>query len=115
MLRYITRYLFIFLVLNFTFLNGAAGQISIDTIANLPAVIHETSGLIFLNKKLITHNDSGNESALFEVDTVSGAVIRKIIVKNAANIDWEDICADDSSIYIGDFGNNGGNPTDLKV
>lgn len=115
MLRHITRSIFIFLIINFAFLYEAAGQISIDTIANLPAVIHETSGLIFLNKKLITHNDSGNESSLYEVDTVSGTISRKVILNNATNIDWEDICADNIYIYIGDFGNNGGNRTDLRV
>lgn len=90
-------------------------QIVFDSIAFLPNPVFETSGLIFLNDKLITHNDSGNEPALFELDTVSGEITRKVIIRNATNVDWEDICYDDTYIYIGDFGNNSGSRTDLKI
>ena len=90
-------------------------QIVFDSIAFLPNPVIETSGLIFLNDKLITHNDSGNEPALFELDTVSGEITRKVIIRNATNVDWEDICYDDTYIYIGDIGNNSGSRTDLKI
>jgi len=36
--------------------------------------VRETSGLIYLNGKLITHNDSGGEPALYELDTITGNV-----------------------------------------
>lgn len=82
---------------------------------DLPLLVGESSGAIFFNDKLITHNDSGNEHQLYEVDTISGLVTRTVMVINATNVDWEDIAQDDTSIYIGDIGNSSGNRTDLKV
>ncbi|ALJ05643.1 secretion protein [Pseudalgibacter alginicilyticus] len=82
----------------------------------LPANLSESSGAIFLNNKLITHNDSGGENKLYELDIISGLVIRTVTISNATNVDWEDITQDDTNIYIGDFGNNiSGNRTDLKI
>jgi len=77
--------------------------------------IAETSGLIYLDGKLITHTDSGGEPILYEIDTISGNVTRAVVIENATNIDWEDICYDSTYIYIADFGNNNGTRTDLKV
>ena len=87
----------------------------INTITSLSNSINETSGLIFLNSKLITHNDSGNEAVLYEIDTITGEISRTVTIDNALNIDWEDITFDENSIYIGDFGNNLGTRTDLKI
>ena len=77
--------------------------------------VEETSGLIFHNNKLITHNDSGGTAQLFEMDTISNAITRTVTLTNATNVDWEDISQDADYIYIGDFGNNNGTRTDLKV
>ncbi|MFK8038803.1 MAG: T9SS type A sorting domain-containing protein [Crocinitomicaceae bacterium] len=77
--------------------------------------LSEASGLIYLNNNLVTHNDSGAEAALYEIDTLTGEFSRKVIVSNASNNDWEDIANDDTYIYIGDFGNNDGTRTDLKI
>lgn len=115
MLRYRIASLIIYLLIISGSTIAKAEQVFLDTIAYLPNSIHETSGLIFLNDKLITHNDSGNEPILYEVDTVSGVINRKVVVKNATNVDWEDICFDESYIYIGDIGNNSGSRTDLKI
>lgn len=76
--------------------------------------LKETSGLIYLNQKLITHNDSGGEPDLYEIDTISGEIIRTVTISNATNVDWEDICYDSTYLYIGDFGNNGSR-RDLKI
>jgi len=76
--------------------------------------IKETSGLVYLNQKLITHNDSEGRPALYEIDSASGNVIRTVVISNATNIDWEDICYDSTYLYIGDFGNDGSR-TDLKI
>ena len=94
------------------FLNA---QVSTTTIGTLPEDVLESSGLIYYNNKLITHNDSGNSPRLYEVDTLSSQIIRTITIDNATNIDWEDITQDDTYIYIGDFGNNTGNRQDLTV
>jgi len=83
---------------------------------DLPDTISETSGLLFFNGKLITHNDSGDAANLYELDTISGNILRTITINNATNVDWEDITQDETYIYIGDFGNNSnGNRQDLKL
>jgi hypothetical protein len=38
-----------------------------------------------------------------------------VTIENATNRDWEDIEKDGTYIYIGDFGNNNGSRTDLKI
>jgi len=87
----------------------------INTITSLSNSINETSGLIYLDGKLITHNDSGSEAFLYEIDTINGEVLRMVAISNALNTDWEDITFDANYIYIGDFGNNAGTRTDLKI
>lgn len=77
--------------------------------------IAETSGLVFFDNRLITHNDSGGMNALYEINAGSGGINRVVTIQNAVNRDWEDICADDEYIYIGDFGNNNGNRTNLRI
>lgn len=81
----------------------------------LPNQVKETSGLLFLNNKIITHNDSGDAANIYELDNATGNILRTVTITNATNIDWEDIAEDDTHIYIGDFGNNNGNRTDLKI
>lgn len=81
----------------------------------LPEEVKETSGLIFFNDRLITHNDSGDGPNLYEIDTISGNLVRTINITNATNVDWEDIAQDDTYIYIADIGNNSGDRQDLKV
>lgn len=81
----------------------------------LPAGLRESSGAIMLNGKLVTHNDSGGQNALYELDVNSKSVTRTVTVTNAINIDWEDIAQDETHIYIGDIGNNNGTRTDLKI
>jgi len=86
-----------------------------DLITYLNDSIKETSGLIYLDGRLITHNDSGGAATLYEVDTNSGGILRETIVANASNVDWEDICYDSNYIYIGDFGNNSGSRMNLCI
>ncbi|MCL5130204.1 T9SS type A sorting domain-containing protein [Algibacter sp. L4_22] len=94
----------------------AVAQIAnVEEVFDLPITLSESSGAIFFNNKLITHNDSGNENKLYELNTISGLIIRTITITNATNVDWEDIAQDEISIYIGDIGNNSGNRTDLKI
>lgn len=82
---------------------------------DLPIVLNESSGAIFFNNRLIIHNDGGNENKLYELDTISGLITRTVTIINATNVDWEDIAQDQTSIYIGDIGNNSGARTDLKI
>ena len=81
----------------------------------LPSEVEETSGLIFLNGKIITHNDSGDDPNLYEIDTISGTISRIINITNATHIDWEDISQDNTYIYIADIGNNNGDRDNLII
>ncbi|WP_299799430.1 hypothetical protein [uncultured Maribacter sp.] len=92
-----------------------AAQENVQTVGELPNGVFETSGLIYFNGSLITHNDSGNEAVLYELDTLTLLIQRRVNITNISNIDWEAISQDDDYIYIGDFGNNVGTRTDLAV
>ena len=81
----------------------------------LPEKVKETSGLLFLDGKIITHNDSGNDANLYEIDSLSGTILRTISIANATNIDWEDLAENDTHLFIADIGNNNGNRQDLKI
>ena len=81
----------------------------------LPAEVLETSGLIFNNGKLYTFNDSGGAAVIYRLDSLNGQIDQRITISNAQNIDWEDIAKDANYLYIGDFGNNLGNRTDLMI
>lgn len=94
--------------------SSSFGQTVVE-ITSLTNQLIESSGMIRIDSKLITHNDSGGQAALFEIDTISGEPSRTVVISNADNIDWEDICKDDEFIYIGDFGNNQGTRSDLKI
>ncbi len=107
------RHFLTMLVVTLFSLLGNAQDIS--KLTNLNDDISETSGLVFFDNRLITHNDSGGMNALYEINEDNGNISRTVTIQNATNVDWEDICADDDYIYIGDFGNNNGNRTNLKI
>ena len=67
-------------------LNSISQEFSLIEKYELPTDINETSGLIFFNGKLITHNDSGDNAKLYEIDTISGSISRSIAITNANNI-----------------------------
>lgn len=90
-------------------------QIQADSIISLKSPLTESSGLLLLNGTFITHNDSGNDPVLYEIDTLTGLPSRTVYISNASNIDWEDLAVDDSHLYIGDFGNNQGTRQDLRI
>jgi hypothetical protein len=81
----------------------------------LPEKVKETSGLLFLDGKIITHNDSGDDANLYEIDSLSGTILRTISISNATNVDWEDVTENDTHIFIADIGNNNGNRQNLKI
>jgi len=81
---------------------------------DLETEIAETSGLIFWDNLFWTHNDNSDIN-LYALDTIYGKVTRKYPLLGISNTDWEEISQDEDYIYVGDFGNNSGNRTDLKV
>ena len=94
---------------------GVQAQENLQTRGQLSDEVFETSGLIYFNESLITHNDSGNEPILYELDTLNLSIKRRVSISNVNNIDWEAITQDDEFIYIGDFGNNLGTRVDLAI
>jgi hypothetical protein len=107
------KYVSLIIIFLIAFLNASAQELALET--SLDASVNETSGLLYINNTLITHNDSGNTNQLYDIDTTTGLVARTVSITNATNTDWEDITHDDTYIYIGDFGNNQGNRTNLKI
>jgi len=82
---------------------------------NISESLKGTSGLLFWEGSLWTHNDHG-DTRLYSLDT-SSAVIRELyLLEGVENIDWEDMDQDSEFIYMGDFGNNAsGNRDDLHI
>ncbi len=105
----------IYLLLFIYSINLFGQQHSLEEKFELPEEVKETSGLIFFNDKVITHNDSGDAPNLYEIDTISGLITRTITISNATHVDWEDISQDDTHIYIADIGNNNGSRQDLTI
>ena len=89
--------------------------ISQEKIAELPKELHESSALVKYNDVFISLNDSGNENALY-VFNEKGIVLNKCVIKIAKNIDWEALVYDgDSTLYIGDIGNNENKRNDQRI
>ena len=76
----------------------------------------ETSGLQWADGYLWSFNDGGGAAAIYRIDTITNAILQRVYLQGATNIDWEDIAFDGIYFYIGDFGNNAnGARTDLKI
>lgn len=86
----------------------------VTQLATLDERVHESSGLISIEGHLFTHNDSGHDARIFEIDR-SGNILNTIKIENAVNHDWEDLAQDETYLYIGDIGNNQGDRKDLTV
>ncbi|MCB0656800.1 MAG: T9SS type A sorting domain-containing protein [Saprospiraceae bacterium] len=89
---------------------------SVQKITQLPAVVHETSGIELTGPNRIwTFNDSGGDPALYLCDT-TGQLLRTVSIQGAWNRDWEDITQDNQgNFYIGNIGNNNNDATDLTI
>ena len=84
-------------------------------VGELPAEIEETSGLIFHNGKLWTHNDSEGEPVLYSIDTTNGQILERKTIAGVTNIDWEDLAKDATYIYIGNVGAMNSNPQIIRI
>ncbi len=84
-------------------------------LTTLPNPLIETSGLSFFNNNLWTHNDGGNPDKIYRIDSLTGNILQEVIIATADNNDWEDMAENDTHIFVGDFGNNPGNRTDLAI
>lgn len=87
---------------------------TLNLVANLNDTLIENSGLVWADGKLYTFNDSGSGTKVYEI-MANGTIIRTIHIANATNVDWEAMTSDSTYFYLGDFGNNNGNRTDLCI
>ncbi len=86
-----------------------------DKTALSTPLLDETSGVVFTNGSVWTHNDSGNSHDIYRIDSLTNTILQSVNISNATNVDWEDITADSNYIYVGDIGNNDGNRQNLKI
>ncbi|WP_203255929.1 hypothetical protein [Hyunsoonleella ulvae] len=97
------------------FLGCHTGKLKV--IADLPKNLKEASAIekVTHSDILWTIEDSGNKNNIYGVN-LKGTIVRDIDIKNASNIDWEDLTSDkDGNLYIGDFGNNSKNRDDFTI
>ena len=97
----------------FTFLNILFSQQIVYEL-KLPKYLDETSALEYYGGNLLTLNDSGGKSILYEFN-FDGVVINQHQIKTVKNYDWESLAADNNFIYVGDFGNNFSNRDNLTI
>ena len=79
----------------------------------LPDMAKGTSSLFFLDGRLWTCNDHG-PLLMMAIDTVSGR-IDSLVDLGVRVKDMEEVCQDSQYLYFGDFGNNRGKRTDLRI
>ena len=80
----------------------------------LPDGHEDTSGIIYWNGKFWLINDAGPRNMYgLAFDNVQD--IERIRLGRVPKRDWEEITQDETHIYIGDFGNNYGSSTSLRI
>ncbi len=85
-----------------------------NEIAALDGILAESSGLAYQLNSLWTHNDSGDEARLFQLD-LQGKVLRQVRVSNAEHVDWESMAHDADYLYIADTGNNSNSRAEFTI
>ncbi len=82
---------------------------------NLPSSVREASGVDYNGTDFWTHNDSGTNK-IYKVGS-TGSLKQTVVVSGATCRNWEDIThnASRTSMFIGDFGNNNFDRTNLKI
>jgi len=95
---------------------ASAQSVTLVDLADVPAVLEETSGIeVNSPVRIWSQNDSGGEAALYGFDA-SGALFETLRIVGATNRDWEDLAQDAlGNFYIADCGNNAHNRLDLKI
>jgi hypothetical protein len=85
-----------------------------ERLGTLDQKIDESSGLLYIEGRLFTHNDSSGHAEIYEIDNY-GRLLRTIKINGAVNVDWEAMTQDKDYLYIADIGNNRGDRKDLKI
>jgi hypothetical protein len=89
-------------------------SVSPELLAELPAVMNGTSGLLQWNGKIWAQNNF-SDNKLYSFQSSSLPAYQSTTLSGYTNIDWEEIAQDEQYLYIADFGNNvSGNRRDLR-
>ncbi len=106
-----------FLLINNFFINYSFWKsfIEIKKIINLNEKIKETSGLLNINWKIWTFNDSSWKNELLEIDKKTWKILNSKQILNSKNIDWEAITQSKKYIFIWDIWNNYWNRKNLQI
>ncbi len=110
------KYFFIILI-SFFCLKIFSQTSSWNQLCKLDQRMIHSSGILTLNngETFWTQVDNSSPGVIYEIDKDCN-VLRTITITNVPKTDWEDIAHDDmGNIYIGDFGNNNNNRTNLKI
>lgn len=104
-----------FLLLIF-FLQSCTNHGQLNLIEKLPQKLKENSGIVSYSEGAAWFiEDQGNSDNIYKTD-FKGNIVKQFDVKNAKNIDWEDLSKDSAgNLYIGDFGNNGNDRKNLVI
>jgi len=97
-----------------TFAAAHCAQAQSSKMCFLPAIA-EISGSIWVDGTLWVLADGGNAAKLYSIDTATGSIKDSTTFQNASNIDWEELTLNNTSVFIGDFGNNRGQRRNLRV
>lgn len=95
---------------------GCTNYGQLTFITELPDKLKENSGMVSYSPSSAWFiEDKGNSDNLYQTN-FKGDIIRHLDVKNAKNIDWEDLTKDkEGNLYIGDFGNNDNSRKNLVI
>ncbi len=106
----------VFIILHFATYTFAQSDAQAKVLCQLPPQLGESSGIYVASANRIwSHSDSGNPNALYLIDS-TGTLKRTVVVRNATNIDWEEMTTDTlGNVYVGDFGNNANARRDLVI
>ncbi len=110
----------VFTILLFAFVIGGintAFAVAAHVCGAVASQVDESSGLDFSGgSSFWTHNDGYGDNRIYKIG-MTGTCSKTITVTNAVNNDWEDITHDEArtKMFIGDFGNNNDNRTNLRI
>jgi hypothetical protein len=90
-------------------------ELVLKQISTLPNELNGNSGMTEYGGLIWFINDNTGDTNLYGYNHELDSVLRKVVVRNAININWEEISQNENYIYIGDFGNNSGSRTDLRI
>jgi hypothetical protein len=110
------RHILTLLLASLCTLAANAVTITASVVASLPSALPECSGLDYSGTSYWTHNDGYGDNHIYKLNTTCG-ITKTITVTGAVNYDWEDLAHDFNRnyLYIGDFGNNNCDRTNLHV